>query len=348
MPLKVLSARGFGSSGAIADAIRWAADHGANVINMSLGASQPSDVIHNACKYANKKGVTIVCAAGNGFGEGVSYPAAYPECIAVSSVGPSGNLAFYSSYGKQVALAAPGGDMSNGPQDGILQNTNFPESQGGKGDDYYHFQGTSMASPHVAAVAALIEAQGVTDPAKVREVLTSSAVAKGDKIKYGAGILSAAKATDKAAGQTGPNALEFLVFAMAGLMLTVGARRRSRWSALRGVMALGLLAGFFVPDWFAARVGADSAWNLLTFSALLPLGLFVATRRSGALVKIAGAAAIGLLLSMSRDLYVDAAPFTTATFGDAALPWIYTNLGIAAAIIGGVTTRAWRATRGLN
>ena len=108
MPLKVLSAEGGGTSGDIADAIRFAADKGANIINMSLGSMYPSDVIHEACKYARKKGVTIVCAAGNSFREGVGYPAAFPECIAVSSVGPSGNLSKFSSWGKQVAIARTG------------------------------------------------------------------------------------------------------------------------------------------------------------------------------------------------------------------------------------------------
>ncbi len=348
MPLKVLSAQGSGSSGDIANAIRWAADHGANVINMSLGSNMPSEVIRNACKYAKKKNVVIVCAAGNGFGEPVGYPAAFPECIAVSSVGPSGNLAFYSSYGKQVALAAPGGDTTNGPQDGILQNTNFPEDQGGKGDDYYFFQGTSMASPHVAAVAALIEAQGVTDAARVKEILTSSATPKGEKIKYGAGILSASGATNKAASQVGAHPLQFIVAALAGVLLTMGVRRRFRSNMLRGAMAGALLLGFFVPDWFAARVGADSAWNLLTFSALLPLGLVLATRRSGAMIKIAGAAAMGVALAISHDLSVGAVPFTTATFGAAALPWVYTNLGIALAVTASVALRAYHATRSIS
>ena len=348
MPLKVLSAQGSGSSADIADAIRWAADHGANVINMSLGSSVPSEVIRNACKYAKKKNVVIVCAAGNGFGEPVGYPAAFPECIAVSSVGPSGNLAFYSSYGKQVALAAPGGDTTNGPQDGILQNTIFPENQGGKGDDYYYFQGTSMASPHVAAVAALIEAQGVTDLARVKEILTSSATPKGEKKKYGAGILSASGATNKAAAQVGANPFQILVAAMAGILLTMGVRRRFRSPMLRGAMAVALLASFFGPDWFAARVGADSAWNLLSFSALLPLALLLVTRRSGAMVKVAGAAAIGAVLAISHDVTVGAVPFTTATFGEAALPWIYTNLGIALAVTVGVAVRAYRATRAVS
>jgi hypothetical protein len=189
MPLKVLSASGSGTTGDIADAIAFAADKGAHVINMSLGGPTYSKVMHDACKYALKKGVTIVCAAGNGFGEGVGFPAAYPECIAVSSVGPTKQLAKYSSYGKQVALAAPGGDMidSRDPKDGILQNTIYPESAGGRGDDYYAFQGTSMASPHVAAVAALIVAGGEKDPARVRDVLVKTAEPGGrtDQVRRG-------------------------------------------------------------------------------------------------------------------------------------------------------------------
>lgn len=209
MPLKVLSAAGSGTSADIADAIRWAADKGANVINMSLGSPFPDAVIRNACTYASKKGVVIVAAAGNSGKQGVGYPAAYAECIAVSSVGPSGKLAGYSSWGKQVALAAPGGDIG-GYSDrdesaGILQNTNLPAEFGGEGDGYYAFQGTSMASPHVAAAAALVMAQGVKEPAKVRKALLESAakVTGGDVKKYGAGILNVDKATALAAKWTG-------------------------------------------------------------------------------------------------------------------------------------------------
>jgi hypothetical protein len=117
---------------------------------------------------------------------------------------------------------------------------------------------------------------------------------------------------------------------------------------LRGAMAGALLLGFFVPDWFAARVGADSAWNLLTFSALLPLGLALATRRSGAMVKVAGAAAIGTVLAITHSVTVGAVPFTTATFGDSALPWVYMNLGIALSIAVGTAVRAYHATRAVS
>jgi serine protease len=346
MPVKVLSGRGSGTSAGVADGIRWAADHGANVINMSLGSSSPSEAIHNACKYARRKGVVIVCAAGNGFGEPVGYPAAYPECIAVSSVGQSGDLAFYSSYGKEVALAAPGGDMQNGTEGGILQNTILPDKRAvGGTDDYYFFQGTSMASPHVAAAAALLEAQGVTDPARVRDLLTKTATAKDDPKKYGAGILNVDAATAKADDQASGSAFSFVVAGMAGLLLLFGLRDERRSGAIRLTAAGALLAGYLAPDALAAHVGADSAWNLLTFSALLPLALFAVTRRKGGWVKAAGAAALGVGLAMVHDLFVGAAPFTAATFGDAPLPWIYLNLGAAAMIASNVTRRALRGGR---
>ena len=344
MPLKVLSASGSGSAADIADAIRFAADHGANVINMSLGSRYPSDVIHNACKYAAKKGVVIVCAAGNGFGEPVGYPAAFKECIAVSSVGPTGQIAKYSSYGKQVALAAPGGDKidSGNPADGILQNTNQPESQGGNGDDYYSYQGTSMASPHVAAVAALIMSQGVTDPARVRELLTKTATPSGDPNKYGAGILSASHATARAAQINGVKLRHFLVFGLGFLLLAVGGRRRSL--GLRLAMGAALAVGMFGPDWFAARVGADSAWNLLAFSALAPIALYAALRR-GPGVKIAGALALGTAVCLYANWHNDTLPFTAATFGETApLPWTMANLGAALALGCAAAWRAFRAT----
>ena len=346
MPLKVLSASGSGTSADIADAIRYAADNGANVINMSLGSKYPSDVIRNACKYAYKKGVTIVCAAGNGFGDGVGYPAAFPECIAVSSVGPTGKIAKYSSYGKQVALAAPGGDMidSGDPADGILQNTNYPESAGGRGDDYYAFQGTSMASPHVAAVAALIESEGVRDPAKVRDILLKTASPNGDANKYGAGILSASKATAKAAESSAVKLRHLLVVGLGCLLFTVGGGRRRSWG-LRAAMAGAITLGMFGPDWWTGLVGVDSAWNLVAFSALLPMAAYALLRR-GPGIKIAGALALGTAINLYANWHNDSLPFTATTFGDtAALPWTFANIGASVAL---GAAAAWRAFRASN
>ena len=93
MPVKVLNHFGSGTSADIADAIRFAADKGAKVINMSLGGGGYSQVMASAVEYARKKGVTVVAAAGNGGRAHVEYPAAYPGAVAVSAVGPNGTRA---------------------------------------------------------------------------------------------------------------------------------------------------------------------------------------------------------------------------------------------------------------
>lgn len=224
MPIKVLSDRGWGKTGDIANGIRFAADNGAHVINMSLGGGGYSSTMARAVKYAHDKGVTVVCAAGNGGREKVEYPAAYPGCVAVSSLGPDGKLAFYSSYGKELAIAAPGGDTrvdlnGDGIPDGVLQNTIVPGDPSRHG--YFPFQGTSMATPHVAGVAAQVIAAGVTDPDAVREVLTGTAVDLHDPIRYGAGRLDAAAAVKKAA-----RSQHMWALGVAGLLLALMARKR--------------------------------------------------------------------------------------------------------------------------
>lgn len=193
MPVKVLDHFGSGTSADIADAIRWASDHGAKVINMSLGGGGRSLVMEKAVEYARKKGTVVVCAAGNGGRGVVEFPAAYPGSVAVGAVGPKGTKAPYSSWGKELDVAAPGGDKSQGEAAGVLQNTIDPQDVSQA--VYASYQGTSMATPHVAGVAALLFAAGAKNPDQVEKALFTSAHpaagTKGWSEQYGHGVIDA-------------------------------------------------------------------------------------------------------------------------------------------------------------
>ncbi|MBD1943665.1 peptidase S8 [Coleofasciculus sp. FACHB-712] len=197
MPLKVLSAEGGGTVADIAEAIKFAADNGADVINMSLGGGGESQVMQEAIDYAYNKGVVIVAAAGNSNENSASYPARYPHVIGVSAIDSAGEKAFYSSYGAGVDISAPGGAITEeNPSGGILQETISYDENGKLIPTFAAFQGTSMASPHVAGVAALVKASGVTEPEEVLGVLKKSArVISDDALNYfGAGHLDASAA----------------------------------------------------------------------------------------------------------------------------------------------------------
>ena len=319
MPLKVLSAAGSGSVAGIADAIRYAADHGAKVINMSLGGRFPSKILEKAVKYAHDKGVVVVCAAGNDGRGKVSYPAAYPGAIAVAATQYDESTTFYSNWGKEIDVAAPGGNTQvdqdkDGRPDGVLQNTIVVGDP--SRDDYFAFMGTSMASPHVAGVAALIVSQGVTNPDDVEKILKETARkprskdGKLDPARYGAGIVDAAAAARKAKGgrTSWPLGLGLL---MAG---AVAAAARRRGLALRlgptylGGVLLGagsiLFAGF--PSWDLALLGPSGHGNALFFSALAPLALIAVgygwRRLRGALAGFAAGVAGHLAFTAASGL----------------------------------------------
>ncbi|HEY9610315.1 S8 family peptidase [Allocoleopsis sp.] len=189
MPLKVLSAGGGGTVADIAESIRFAADNGAHVINMSLGGGGESQLMKEAIDYAHQKGVVIIAAAGNSNDNSASYPARYPHVIGVSALDSAGTKAPYSNFGAGVDISAPGGSEAGQ----ILQETIDPEN----GEPIFAgFQGTSMASPHVAGVAALIKAAGIQEPDEIADVLTKSArVIQQDPLNhFGAGHLDAGAA----------------------------------------------------------------------------------------------------------------------------------------------------------
>jgi len=193
---------------AIAQGLRYAADNGARVINLSIGGPQPSSTEKDALNYAVGKGVFVAIAAGNGFvenGNAVEFPAGFAAQIdgvmAVAAVGVSLKHARYSNTGPQVEIAAPGGDFPDGGYSGqIWQTTIFQPDFDSETVIFPRFdrygetpmQGTSMASPHVAGIAALIMGQGVTNPAAVEALIKATARdlgAPGRDDLYGYGLI---------------------------------------------------------------------------------------------------------------------------------------------------------------
>ena len=253
MPLKVLDANGSGGWGAIAAAIRYAADNGADVINMSLGGGMASRTVQRSIDYAHNHGVLVIAAAGNSARSRVEYPARHNHVVAVGAVRYDRELSFYSNYGTGLDLVAPGGDLrvdqnGDGMPDGVLQNTMVG------GDparfDYLAWQGTSMAAPHAAGVAALIYSAGVRDPDAVEQMLEQSATDLGDANRYGSGLLSADHALRLASQGTGA-ARGISALGIALLLMVGFGWRRSGGASLppTAAVAVGVSGGLGVLPW---------------------------------------------------------------------------------------------------
>jgi len=219
MPVKVLSKHGWGTTANVAEGIRFAADHGAQVINLSLGGPIKSQILEDAVKHAVSKGTLVVAAAGNS-GKSVGYPAAYPEVVAVSATDSNDNIAWFSSRGPQIAIGAPGVAVT---QQTICNNGRD------KCEVFGTFNGTSMASPHVAGVAAMLAAQGVTDPGALRATLESTARPKSEKTLFGSGILDASGATT----HVFYTHLALRLAALAALAFLIARRVRQKRGAFR-------------------------------------------------------------------------------------------------------------------
>lgn len=182
MPVQVLDANGNGSMAHIADGIYHAVANGADVINMSLGTPASANVTSDplldpALKHAYQNNVVLVAASGNdGDRRRISYPAASSYVISVGATDFNNNRVAYSNQSRSLDLVAPGGDLNNdrngdGYADGILQETFLNGAFG-----YYFYQGTSMAAPHVAALAAMVKSAGVALTSdEVKDALTSTA-----------------------------------------------------------------------------------------------------------------------------------------------------------------------------
>lgn len=177
MNAKVLSDSGSGYYSWIANGVVWAADNGAKVINLSLGGPGGDTTLQNAINYAASRGVTIVAAAGNEATSNPSYPAAYPACLSVASTTNTDAKSSFSNYGSWVSVAAPGSSIYS----------TLPTHSNAMGAlNYGSLSGTSMATPLVAGIAAVVATIPSTKTVRSRIELTSDAISgTGTYWKYG-------------------------------------------------------------------------------------------------------------------------------------------------------------------
>lgn len=184
LPVKVLNDKGQGTSFDVSEGIKYAADQGVDVINLSLGTSFSSNVLSEAVSYAQSKGCVVVAAAGNESRRvELTYPASYLGVIAVGAVDNLKRRAYFSNYGDRLDLTAPGvAVLSTVPDFVGRPNQKIGEAYGDDESGYYEkWSGTSMAAPYVAAAAALYKCiYPDASVLQVCEVLTSTAEDIGD------------------------------------------------------------------------------------------------------------------------------------------------------------------------
>lgn len=187
LPVKVFGEGAGTSAQTVADGIQYAADYGADVANLSLGAPIPSRTIKRAIGYAVEQGTLPVAAAGNAGREGMGYPAGFGNCLAVGAVGPDENLAEFSNYGQGLNLVAPGVDVLSAFPEKFVSEIPGPHP-------YFRVSGTSMATPAAAGVAALgIQANPDLSPLELMNHLGVTARTLPDMpaTEQGAGVADA-------------------------------------------------------------------------------------------------------------------------------------------------------------
>ena len=190
MAVKVMNDSGEGTDSYVASGIRWAVDHGADVITMSLGVEGMSTTLNNMINYASNHGVVLVAASGNSDSSQVSYPAAYPKVIAVGAVDSSERRASFSNYGDDLDVMAPGVSIFSTQA----------------GTSYQQLSGTSTAAPYVAGLAALmLTVNPLLTPAEIGDIINSTArdiLISGYDTVSGWGIIDAFAAVEQISNPT--------------------------------------------------------------------------------------------------------------------------------------------------
>lgn len=186
MPIKAIGAEGYGTSFDIAKGIIWAVDHGADVINMSLGNYQSSSLLKEAVDYAYNQNVVLIAAAGNENTSRPSYPASYPQVLSVAAIDYTGNRASFSNFGDYIDVSAPGD---------LIASTYFNQQ-------YAALSGTSMASPHVAGLAGLLlSVNPDLTNREVMDIIESTAHdlgSPGKDFDFGSGLINIQHALEEA------------------------------------------------------------------------------------------------------------------------------------------------------
>ncbi|MEK0313038.1 S8 family peptidase [Cohnella sp. 56] len=208
MPVKALDSTGAGTTYSVAEGVIWAADHGAQIINLSLGNYAEAQFLHDAIKYAHDKGAVVIAASGNDNTDRPGYPAAYPEVVAVGATGSDELRASYSNYGDYIDVAAPGTSIAS----------TYPGSR------YAALSGTSMASPHVAALASLmLAADGTLTNDRIAALLGQTAKdlgAAGKDPEFGYGQIDVRAALEAAAGTRAAGSEQRAVAGQGGAQYT--------------------------------------------------------------------------------------------------------------------------------
>lgn len=223
LAVRVLDAEGAGYYSWIANGIIYAVDHGAKVINLSLGGPTGSATLENAVNYATAKGALVLCASGNDGTASVGYPARYGNCLAVGSTNSSDVRSSFSNHGAGLDLVAPGSN--------ILSST--------RGGGYESWSGTSMATPFASGVAALLYSQGLTRSQVVATIIGTARDlgAVGYDTVYGSGRIDASAAVARAATLATPaadsTAPDVTLLEIGASYVETRARTTYRWRTTR-------------------------------------------------------------------------------------------------------------------